>query len=110
MYEAEKAGVPAVWVEWPYLKMAISLPRLVSKSSWYEFFFWKFMCWPSLERLIHLSLVDIGARVRRFVCPGCGTKHREYYSLSAAGGIDEVWAIVEFWVWAVGEEFVSIPF
>ena len=62
------------------------------------------------ERLIHLSLVAAGARVRRYPCPGCGKRHREYYSLKKAGGSGAVEDIVERWVTRMGGSFHKILF
>ncbi|KAJ7210718.1 hypothetical protein GGX14DRAFT_565331 [Mycena pura] len=62
------------------------------------------------ERLIHLSFIAAGARVRRYPCPGCGKRHREYYSLKKAGGLGAVEYIVERWVTRMGGSFHKISF
>ncbi|KAJ7833559.1 hypothetical protein B0H13DRAFT_1914536 [Mycena leptocephala] len=56
-----------------------------------------------LERLVHLTLRARGAAIVPYECPGCGVKHREFYLDSAAGGIDGVCEIVEFWLGALGQ-------
>ncbi|KAJ7824050.1 hypothetical protein B0H13DRAFT_2375728 [Mycena leptocephala] len=56
-----------------------------------------------LERLVHLTLRAHGAAIMPYECPGCGVKHREFYLDSAAGGIDGVCEIVEFWLGALGQ-------
>ncbi|KAJ7194614.1 hypothetical protein GGX14DRAFT_576311 [Mycena pura] len=71
--------------------------------------YWQFHCKVEkrmlVERLIHLSFIDLNAIVVRYPCPGCGTRHREYYSLDLVGGLDAVEDIVQFWVWSTGGEF-----
>ncbi|KAJ7117274.1 hypothetical protein C8R43DRAFT_1154565 [Mycena crocata] len=54
------------------------------------------------ERLVHLSLIALGARVARYPCPGCTKRHREFFSLAAAGGLQSVEEVVKFWVEALG--------
>ncbi|KAJ7023941.1 hypothetical protein C8F04DRAFT_1192909 [Mycena alexandri] len=60
-----------------------------------------------LERLVHLSLRALGAQIPTFPCPGCGVKHREFYSVGAAGGIDGLCAIIEFWLEVLGQPVES---
>ncbi|KAJ7860934.1 hypothetical protein B0H13DRAFT_1900702 [Mycena leptocephala] len=55
------------------------------------------------KRLVHLTLRARGAAIVPYECPGCGVKHREFYLDSAAGGIDGVCEIVEFWLGALGQ-------
>ncbi|KAJ7855247.1 hypothetical protein B0H13DRAFT_2357985 [Mycena leptocephala] len=56
-----------------------------------------------LERLVHLTLRACGAAIVPYECPGCGVKHREFHLDSAAGGIDGVCEMVEFWLGALGQ-------
>ncbi|KAF8183522.1 hypothetical protein K438DRAFT_1974993 [Mycena galopus ATCC 62051] len=56
-----------------------------------------------LERLVHLTLRALGATIDRYSCPGCGIKHREFYSYLAAGGIEGLCAIIEFWLGVLGQ-------
>ncbi|KAJ7848302.1 hypothetical protein B0H13DRAFT_2404434 [Mycena leptocephala] len=56
-----------------------------------------------LERLVHLTLRARGAAIAPYPCPGCGVKHREFYLDAAAGGIDGVCEVIEFWLGALGQ-------
>ncbi|KAJ7117829.1 hypothetical protein C8R44DRAFT_738702 [Mycena epipterygia] len=64
------------------------------------------------ERLAHLRLKAVGARLRSRRCPGprCRTRHREYFSLTAAGGLHGVEAIVQGVVVDVGGVYQRFPF
>ncbi|KAJ7661436.1 hypothetical protein DFH06DRAFT_1129534 [Mycena polygramma] len=55
------------------------------------------------ERLVHLTLRARGGTIKPYPCPGCGVKHREFYLYSAAGGIDGICEIIEFWLGALGQ-------
>ncbi|KAJ7718398.1 hypothetical protein B0H14DRAFT_2643367 [Mycena olivaceomarginata] len=48
-----------------------------------------------VERLLHLELAKLGARLQPRPCPGCGTNHREYFEYSAADGFEGVLEIIE---------------
>ncbi|KAJ7133855.1 hypothetical protein C8R46DRAFT_1048248 [Mycena filopes] len=56
-----------------------------------------------LERLVHLSLRYLGAKLRPYRCYGCGTRHREYYDFIRAGGFAGVEKIIREWLWRMGE-------
>ncbi|KAJ6545753.1 hypothetical protein B0H19DRAFT_1076013 [Mycena capillaripes] len=56
-----------------------------------------------LERLVHLTLRALGAAIAPYPCPGCGVKHREFYLYSAAGGVEGLCSIIEFWLGALGQ-------
>ncbi|KAK7046268.1 hypothetical protein R3P38DRAFT_3175551 [Favolaschia claudopus] len=56
-----------------------------------------------LERLVHLSLIHLGARISRYRCFGCGKRHREYYSLRVVKGFVGLESLTEFWLGALGE-------
>ncbi|KAJ7813440.1 hypothetical protein B0H13DRAFT_1925431, partial [Mycena leptocephala] len=55
------------------------------------------------KRLVHLTLRARGAAIAPYPCPGCGVKHREFYLDAAAGGIDGVCEVIEFWLGALGQ-------
>ncbi|KAJ7848218.1 hypothetical protein B0H13DRAFT_1906859 [Mycena leptocephala] len=57
----------------------------------------------TLERLVHSTLRARGAAIAPYPCPGCGVKHREFYLDAAAGGIDGVCEVIEFWLGALGQ-------
>jgi hypothetical protein len=57
----------------------------------------------TVERLVHLTLRARGAAIVPYPCPGCGVKHREFYLDAAAGGIDGVCEVIEFWLGALGQ-------
>ncbi|KAJ7235747.1 hypothetical protein B0H12DRAFT_1238695 [Mycena haematopus] len=67
------------------------------------FYRYKCNCVKLLERLVHLTLRALGAGIQTYACPGCGVNHREFYSYSAAGGVDGLCAIIEFWLEALGQ-------
>ncbi|KAJ7301028.1 hypothetical protein DFH08DRAFT_827940 [Mycena albidolilacea] len=48
-----------------------------------------------VERLLHLELAKLGARLQPRLCPGCGTNHGEYFKYSAADGFEGVLEIIE---------------
>lgn len=50
------------------------------------------------ERLVHLSLRELGAQLKRYPC-ACGTEHQEYYSFTAAGGLEGLEGVVRNWLW-----------
>ncbi|KAJ7024520.1 hypothetical protein C8F04DRAFT_1192333 [Mycena alexandri] len=56
-----------------------------------------------LERLVHLTLRAQGATIRLYPCPGCGVRHREFFLNSAAGGLDGLCDIIEFWLGVLGQ-------
>ncbi|KAJ6547251.1 hypothetical protein B0H19DRAFT_1075156 [Mycena capillaripes] len=56
------------------------------------------------ERLVHLTLRKRGAAIAPYPCPGCGVNHREFYLDSAAGGIEGICEIIEFWLGALGQK------
>ncbi|KAJ7673334.1 hypothetical protein DFH06DRAFT_1124054 [Mycena polygramma] len=60
-----------------------------------------------IERLVHLTLRALGGTIKPYPCPGCGTRHREFFLESAAGGVDGMCAIIEFWLGAMGQPIVS---
>ncbi|KAJ7658464.1 hypothetical protein B0H17DRAFT_1213210 [Mycena rosella] len=64
-----------------------------------------------LEKLVHLTLRARGAALVPRPCPGCGVRHREFFLVSAAGGIDGLCVIIEFWLGALGQPIqrLSIP-
>ncbi|KAJ6535038.1 hypothetical protein B0H19DRAFT_1271698 [Mycena capillaripes] len=62
-----------------------------------------------LERLVHLTLRDRGAALAPYPCPGCGVKHQEFYSYEAAGGVEGVCEIIEFWLGALRQRVEKIP-
>ncbi|KAJ7602173.1 hypothetical protein DFH06DRAFT_1351602 [Mycena polygramma] len=59
-----------------------------------------------IERLVHLTLRARGGTIKPYPCPGCGTRHREFFLESAAGGVDGMCAIIEFWLGAMGQPIV----
>ncbi|KAJ7026008.1 hypothetical protein C8F04DRAFT_1268599 [Mycena alexandri] len=62
-----------------------------------------------LERLVHLALRQLGAKLRRYRCHGCGKRHREYYDFMGAGGFLGVERIIRSCLWKMGETaFVRI--
>ncbi|KAJ6559587.1 hypothetical protein B0H19DRAFT_1260298 [Mycena capillaripes] len=61
-----------------------------------------------LEPLVHLTLRALGATIASYPCPGCGVRHREFYSYSAAGGIEGLCSIIEFWLGAMGQRVEKI--
>ncbi|KAJ7025260.1 hypothetical protein C8F04DRAFT_1191612 [Mycena alexandri] len=56
-----------------------------------------------LERLVHLALQQLGAKLRRYRCHRCGKRHREYYNIVRAGGFAGVERIIRHWLWKMGE-------
>ncbi|KAJ7019362.1 hypothetical protein C8F04DRAFT_1197758 [Mycena alexandri] len=56
-----------------------------------------------LERLVHLSLQRLSAKLRRYCCYGCGKRHREYYDFVRAGGFAGVERVIRYWLWRMGE-------
>ncbi|KAJ7021347.1 hypothetical protein C8F04DRAFT_1273868 [Mycena alexandri] len=56
-----------------------------------------------LERLVHLALRQLGAKLRRYRCHGCGKRHREYYDFMGAGGFLGVERIIRSCLWKMGE-------
>ncbi|KAJ7035898.1 hypothetical protein C8F04DRAFT_1181927 [Mycena alexandri] len=56
-----------------------------------------------LEHLVHLTLRAHGASIPSYPCPGCGVRHREFYLDSAAGGLDGLCGIIEFWLGVLGQ-------
>ncbi|KAJ7039722.1 hypothetical protein C8F04DRAFT_1178444 [Mycena alexandri] len=56
-----------------------------------------------IERLIHLSLIQMGAQIPRYTCSGCGKRHREYFGFQAAGGFRGLERIVRYWLWVLGD-------
>ncbi|KAJ7715346.1 hypothetical protein B0H16DRAFT_1742056 [Mycena metata] len=56
-----------------------------------------------LERLVHLALRKLGAKLRRYRCHGCGKRHREYYDFMRAGGFLGVERIIRSYLWKMGE-------
>ncbi|KAJ7445563.1 hypothetical protein B0H11DRAFT_1930557 [Mycena galericulata] len=56
-----------------------------------------------LERLVHLTLTARGAKRQPEECEGCGVWHREYFGEGAAGGLDGVAGIIEYWMRRLGE-------
>ncbi|KAJ7437030.1 hypothetical protein FB451DRAFT_1452237 [Mycena latifolia] len=60
-----------------------------------------------LERLVHLSLRTRGAALAPRLCPGCNVRHREFFLDSAAGGIDGLCGIIEFWLGTLGQQIES---
>ncbi|KAJ7017938.1 hypothetical protein C8F04DRAFT_1199720, partial [Mycena alexandri] len=69
--------------------------------------FWKFAYHTTrrmlLERLVHLALRQLGAKLRRYRCHGCGKRHREYYNFARAGGFAGVERTIRYWLWKMGE-------
>ncbi|KAJ7723267.1 hypothetical protein B0H16DRAFT_1472967 [Mycena metata] len=61
-----------------------------------------------LERLVHLTLRSQGAAIPSYPCPGCGVRHREFYLDSAAGGLDGLCGIIEFWLEVLGQQVEGI--
>ncbi|KAJ7692374.1 hypothetical protein B0H17DRAFT_1133108 [Mycena rosella] len=55
------------------------------------------------KHLVHLTLRECGAALPPRPCPGCGVRHREFFSMSAAGGIEGLCGIIEFWSGTLGE-------
>ncbi|KAJ7713400.1 hypothetical protein B0H16DRAFT_1478723 [Mycena metata] len=55
------------------------------------------------ERLVHLSLRMLGAGIPACPCPGCGVRHKEFFAVAAAGGIEGLCGIIEFWLGLLGE-------
>ncbi|KAJ7445571.1 hypothetical protein B0H11DRAFT_1930566 [Mycena galericulata] len=62
-----------------------------------------------LERLVHLTLTARGAKRQPEECEGCGVWHREYFGEGAAGGLDGVAGIIEYWMRRLGEVPVQVP-
>ncbi|KAJ7615725.1 hypothetical protein DFH06DRAFT_1145765 [Mycena polygramma] len=60
------------------------------------------------ERLVHLTLRARGGTIKPYPCPGCGVKHREFYLYSAAGGIDGICEVIEFWLGALGQPILRL--
>ncbi|KAJ7022505.1 hypothetical protein C8F04DRAFT_1266788 [Mycena alexandri] len=56
-----------------------------------------------LERLVHLALRQLGAKLKRYRCHGCGKRHREYYDFVRAGGFAGVERIIRYWLRKMGE-------
>ncbi|KAJ7738605.1 hypothetical protein B0H16DRAFT_237452 [Mycena metata] len=64
-----------------------------------------------LERLVHLALRQLGAKLKRHRCHGCGKRHREYYDFVRAGGFAGMERIICFWLGKMGEtDFVRHEF
>ncbi|KAJ7472097.1 hypothetical protein FB451DRAFT_1399385 [Mycena latifolia] len=57
------------------------------------------------ERLVHLRLGALGARLVPYPCPGCGVEHREFFPLAAAGGCNGVKSVVKTVVEELGGRF-----
>ncbi|KAJ6552411.1 hypothetical protein DFH09DRAFT_1319164 [Mycena vulgaris] len=62
------------------------------------------------ERLIHLHLIERGASLPRTRCSGCLKYHREYFSLSAAGGLEGFKEIVRMTFEDLVSEFPDLEF
>ncbi|KAJ7437036.1 hypothetical protein FB451DRAFT_1452245 [Mycena latifolia] len=60
-----------------------------------------------LEHLVHLSLRTCGAALAPRLCPGCNVWHREFFLDLAAGGIEGLCGIIEFWLGALGQQIES---
>ncbi|KAJ7029833.1 hypothetical protein C8F04DRAFT_1264558 [Mycena alexandri] len=56
-----------------------------------------------LERLVHLALRQLGAKLKRYRCHGCGKRHREYYDFVRAGGFIGVERVIRYCLWKMGE-------
>ncbi|KAJ7745066.1 hypothetical protein B0H16DRAFT_1726959 [Mycena metata] len=56
-----------------------------------------------LERLVHLALRQLGAKLGRYRCHGCGKRHREYYHFLRAGGFAGMERIIHSCLWKMGE-------
>ncbi|KAJ7029172.1 hypothetical protein C8F04DRAFT_1265233 [Mycena alexandri] len=56
-----------------------------------------------LERLVHLALRQLGAKLGRYRCHGCGKRHQEYYDFMRAGGFAGVERIIHSCLWKMGE-------
>ncbi|KAJ7503606.1 hypothetical protein B0H11DRAFT_2222232 [Mycena galericulata] len=54
-----------------------------------------------LERLVHLSLRH--AKRHPYACHGCGVKHCEHFAEEAAGGLEGIAEIIEYWLRRLGE-------
>ncbi|KAJ7447688.1 hypothetical protein FB451DRAFT_1411783 [Mycena latifolia] len=61
-----------------------------------------------LERLVHLSLRAHGAALAPRLCPGCNVRHREFFLDLAAGGIEGLCGIIEFWLGALGQQIERV--
>ncbi|KAJ6491073.1 hypothetical protein C8R45DRAFT_928895 [Mycena sanguinolenta] len=62
------------------------------------------------EALIHRSLKALNAMRAPTPCAGCAVKHREYAAEMAAGSLEGVAAIVEYWMERLGGDSRSLPF
>ncbi|KAJ7490884.1 hypothetical protein FB451DRAFT_1166206 [Mycena latifolia] len=57
------------------------------------------------ERLVHLRLGALGARLVPYPCLSCGVEHREFFPLAAAGGCNGVKSVVKTIVEELGGRF-----
>ncbi|KAJ7195594.1 hypothetical protein B0H12DRAFT_1082171 [Mycena haematopus] len=62
-----------------------------------------------LEGLVHRSLAALGAARAPTPCGGCEIKHREYAAEQAAGGLEGVAGLVEYWMRRMGEVPIRHP-
>ncbi|KAJ7475534.1 hypothetical protein B0H11DRAFT_2235242 [Mycena galericulata] len=62
-----------------------------------------------LERLTHLTLEYMGAKCKPYPCRGCGVKHCEHFAEMAAGGLEGVAGVIEYWLRRLGENPVRVP-
>ncbi|KAJ7692497.1 hypothetical protein B0H16DRAFT_1486399 [Mycena metata] len=61
------------------------------------------------EHLVYLSLRMLGAGIPAYPCPRCGVRHKEFFSVAAARGIDRLCGIIEFWLEVLGEPVNNYP-
>ena len=61
------------------------------------------------ERLVHLTLIARNAHREPYPCWGCGVRHREQFAEEAAGEIEGVAGVIEYWMRRLGEVPVRVP-
>ena len=61
------------------------------------------------EALVHRSLKALNAMREPTPCAGCAVRHREYAAEMAAGGLEGMAGIVEYWMERLGEIPVRYP-
>lgn len=103
-YECDCVDEPILWGYY----YETSHPKLIGESICFRFHFFGPNAGAS-ECLIHLTLCAMGAKRIPYPCHGCEVRHREHFSEAKSGKLDMVAAIIEYWIYRIGEQPTRIP-